>query len=405
MGAGSKALVWESDGLSLSIPVIDAREMMALGEQRCVVDLRSPAEFALDHVPGAVNVPLFDDVQRALVGTLYRQVSPEAAFDRGREIVPLKVRALVDDIGRATDWQPADAHVEERVVAMTSGGYERLSSELMSMQPAPAPDDPVVLHCWRGGLRSRSVLALVRSLGLDRATLLTGGYKGYRAWVNAEIERAAFPRTIVLRGSTGVGKTLVLREIERLAPRSTLDLEALAGHRSSLLGMVGLEPCSQKMFESRLVERIARGFDDVMIVEGESRKVGDVILPPAVWSALSHGHNVLLETSVERRVDVLCADYLADERSHAELRERLPHVEQRMTRTADAPSLVAMLDAGHVDALVRLLLEQYYDPLYAHGEKGREHALRVDATDPARAARAILDFAAKSRNGASASRT
>jgi tRNA 2-selenouridine synthase len=389
-------LVSESDGLSLSIPVIDAHAMMRLRTERRVVDLRSPAEFAEDHVPGAVNVPLFDDVQRALVGTLYRQVSPEAAFDRGREIVRAKIRTLVGDIARNVGWNPDVADVEERVVEMTSGGFERMSSDLMAMQPAPVPDDPIVLHCWRGGLRSRSVLALVRGLGLERATLLAGGYKGYRAWVNETTAHATFPRTIVLRGLTGVGKTLVLREIERLRPGSTLDLEGLAGHRSSLLGMVGLEPCTQKTFESRLCARIAEGFAGAMIVEGESRKVGDIVLPTSVWNALSHGTNVLLETSVARRVEVLCADYLADEKSRAELRERLPHVEQRMTRAADAPSLVSMLDAGRTTELVELLLERYYDPLYAHGEKHREHALRVDATDPARAARTILEWSVAS---------
>jgi tRNA 2-selenouridine synthase len=393
MAAGSVAAVSETDGLSISIPVVDAGAMMQLSGSPRVIDLRSPAEFAEDHVPGAVNVPLFDDVQRALVGTLYRQVSPEAAFDHAREIVRAKIRALVVDIARHVGWEPDVADVEERVVAMTSGGFERLSSDLMAMRPGPVPDDPIVLHCWRGGLRSRSALALVRALGLQRATLLEGGYKGYRAWVNAAIARAKFPPTIVLRGLTGVGKTLVLREIERLRPRSTLDLEGIAGHRSSLLGMVGLEPCTQKMFESRLCARLSAGFEGAMIVEGESRKVGDVILPPSLWDALSKGTNLLLQASLERRVEVLCADYLADEQSRAELRERLSHVEQRMTRAADAPALVSMLDAGQTTELVELLLERYYDPLYAHGEKHREHALRVDATDPARAAREILDWA------------
>jgi tRNA 2-selenouridine synthase len=380
----------------VGIPVIDARGMMRLRARCPVIDLRSPAEFAEDHVPGAVNVPLFDDVQRALVGTLYRQVSPEAAFDRGREIVRAKVQTLVGDIAASIGWRPDVAGVEERVVAMTSDGYERLSSDLMSLPALPAPQDPIVLHCWRGGLRSRSVLALVRALGLERATLLEGGYKGYRAWVNAELARATFPRTIVLRGLTGVGKSLVLRAIERLRPGSTLDLEALAGHRSSLLGMVGLEPCSQKMFESRLCARILAGFPGAMIVEGESRKVGDVILPPSVWSALTHGTNVLLEAGIQRRVAVLRADYLADDASRAELRERLPHVEERMTRAVDAPSLVSLLDAGRIDELVTLLLEQYYDPLYGHGEKGRVHALRADATDPERAAREILAWSTAS---------
>jgi tRNA 2-selenouridine synthase len=384
------------EGAGIVLPVIEAGDLASL-LVRHVVDLRSPVEFALDHVPGAVNVPLFDDVQRALVGTLYRQSSPSAAFDEARSLVRAKIRSLVGDIGHSVGWEPDLAGVEERVVALTEGGYERMASDLMTMDIVPPPADPIVLHCWRGGLRSRSVLALVRALGLDRATLLAGGYKGYRAHVNAALERATFPRTVVLRGLTGVGKSLVLREIERIRPGSTLDLEALAGHRSSLLGMVGLEPCSQKMFESRLVERLARGFPGVMIVEGESRKVGDVILPPRLWDALSNGTNVLLETSVARRVEVLCADYLADESSRAELRERLPHVEQRMTRAADAPALVSMLDSGRTSELVELLLERYYDPLYRHGDKGKVHALHVDAADPARAAREILAWSAGGR--------
>jgi tRNA 2-selenouridine synthase len=198
----------------------------------------------------------------------------------------------------------------------------------------------------------------------------------------------------VLRGLTGVGKTLVLRRIERNQPGLTLDLEGLAGHRSSLLGMVGLEPCSQKMFESRLCARLAHGFPGAVIVEGESRKVGDVILPPALWEAMTDATNVLLEADVAHRVEVLCADYLADERSRVELRARLPHVESRMQRAADATPLVELLDAGRTDELVKLLLEHYYDPLYRHGEKGREHALRVDASDPDRAAREIVDWAA-----------
>jgi tRNA 2-selenouridine synthase len=249
------------------------------------------------------------------------------------------------------------------------------------------------MHCWRGGLRSRSVIGLVRALGLDRATMLVGGYKGYRTFVNEELARATLPRAVVLRGLTGVGKTLVLREIERLRPQSTLDLEELAGHRSSLLGMVGLAPCSQKTFESRLCQRIARGFPDVIFIEGESRKVGDAIVPDRVWSALRGGTSVQLEATVERRVQVLCRDYLATETSRAELRARLPHVEPRLTRAADAPSFVTMLDDGRERELVELLLERYYDPLYRHSQKGVDFAARFDATDPARAAAEILAWA------------
>lgn len=380
-----------SESSRLEVPTIDV-ETMVRGAPAAIIDLRSPAEFAEDHVPGAVNVPLFDDVQRALVGTLYCQVSPTAAFEEGRAIVRQRIRALVAKIARHASWTPHEDDLEARVTAMTSVGFERMSADLMSTRTLPPPVFPVVLHCWRGGLRSRSVLALVRAVGLDQATLLAGGYKSYRAYVSRALEHATFPKAIVLRGLTGVGKTLVLREIERLRPGSTLDLEALAGHRSSLLGMVGLAPCSQKTFESRIHARLTRGFGPQMIVEGESRKVGDAIVPPLLWSAMSSGRNLVLETSVERRVQVLCDDYLADDASRAELRLRLPHLEEHLTRAADAESLVSLFDSGRTDELVRLLLERHYDPLYRHSQKGKDVSARIDATDPERAARAVLEW-------------
>jgi tRNA 2-selenouridine synthase len=376
------------DGVT-AIPRLTAREM-ANARPALVVDLRSPSEFAEDHVPGAVNVPLFDDVQRALVGTLYRQVSPSAAFDEGRAIVRSKIRDMVGEISRVTHWSPRADDVEARVERMTSGGYDQMAAALMSVPSGETPNAPIVMHCWRGGLRSRSVIGLVRALGLDRATMLVGGYKGYRAFVNEELGCCTLPQAIVLRGLTGVGKTLVLREIERLRHGSTLDLEFFAGHRSSLLGMVGLKPCSQKTFESRLCERITRGFGDFVIMEGESRKVGDAIVPNRVWSALTGGVSVHVDAALDRRVEVLCRDYLADDASRAELRARLPHVEERLTRATDAPSLVSMLDAGSERELVELLLERYYDPLYRHSQKGLDFAARFDASDPTRAAREIL---------------
>jgi tRNA 2-selenouridine synthase len=373
---------------ALEIPVITAEALMSLAS-RLVIDLRSPGEFAEDHVPGAFNVPLFDDVERALVGTLYKQASPSAAFEEGRKVVAAKVHALVGEISRLSGWRPRDDDLVERVRAMTCGGFERLSSELMSAPSLAPARDPIVLHCWRGGLRSRSVIALVRALGLERATLLEGGYKGYRAHVAERLETCTFPRTFVLRGLTGVGKTLVLRELERLHPRWTLDLEALAGHRSSLLGMVGLEPASQKMFESRLLERVRLGFPSWMVIEGESRKVGNASLPPRLWEHMSTATSIGLTASIERRVRVLCDDYLADDARRAELAKQLPHVEARMTRKQDAPSLVALLQSGATDELVRVLLDHYYDPLYRHAEKNKVLAASFDASDPTRAAHEI----------------
>lgn len=368
--------------------MIDARALLAASDA-CSIDLRSPLEFAEDHVPGAVNAPLFDDVQRALVGTLYR-ASPSAAFDAAADIVRARIRALAGEIGAVARWTPNADDVEGRANALLGGGYERLSSELLQAERAAPPRRPVVLNCWRGGLRSRSVLAFVRELGLERAALLEGGYKGYRAEVVRQIAALELPPAFVLRGMTGVGKTLVLRAIERMRPGWTLDLEELAGHRSSLLGMVGLAPCSQKQFESRIAARARAGFGPCVVLEGESRRVGDAIVPDRVWNALETGTHLEIHASFERRFDVLARDYLADERSRAELAQRLPLVEARMVRAREKPRLVELLQAGRLEDLVRELLDLYYDPLYRHGEKERVYAARFDAQDPERTARAVV---------------
>ena len=372
----------------VAVPTLRPREALE-HRDATIVDLRSPAEFALDHVPGARNVPLFDDVERALVGTLYRQVSPARAFEEGRALARAKIARFVADILAAASAELETSDLEGRLEAMTSGGIAGLEASIACRPAEDVDADPLVLHCWRGGLRSKSVVAFLRGLGLERAILLEGGYKAYRAEVAAQIAAWRPPPIVLLGGLTGVGKTLVLRELERIRPRRTLDLEGLAGHRSSLLGMVGLEPRSQKAFESALAAEVRRGFGDPLVVEGESRKVGDVILPPALWHAMREGVALELTAPVERRVEVLERDYLASAESREQLARQLPHVERRMILPAGSPSLVALLEADRIDELVRLLLDGYYDPLYRRSAKDRRYAASIDASDPARAAAEI----------------
>jgi tRNA 2-selenouridine synthase len=380
-------------GERIAIPAVSAAAVLAARDAR-VVDLRSPAEFAEDHLPGARNVPLFDDAERALIGTLYARRSPEAAFDAGRartrEKIHGLVRELARDLAREAGRRAAEGELEARVDALTAGGIVALEETLEPVPLAALPAGALVLCCWRGGLRSRSVVAFLRGLGWSEAVLLAGGYRSYRRLVRAEIEGWRAPATYVLRGGTGVGKTLVLGEIERLRPGSTLDLEALAGHRSSILGMVGRTPANQKTFESRLAARLARGFPAWCVVEGESRKVGDVILPEPVWRALDAGTNLELVAPAERRVAVLIEDYLARPENRGELARQLPFIEARLGRERWDGKLVEMLATGREEELVRVLLERYYDPLYGHSERGRTYRATFDASDPAHAAREIV---------------
>ncbi len=372
-----------------ALPSIRAGELRRAPDA-VVIDLRSPSEFAEDHLPGAHNRPLFDDVQRAVIGTLYRQISPVAAFEQARGIVSGRIVELVRSIAELADWSVPAGDLEARVLAMTSGGIDRLSSELSCAHAHSVPARPVVFHCWRGGLRSRSVVAFVRALGLDRALVLEGGYKAYRARVVAELGSFEAPPVFVLRGLTGVGKTLVLREVESMRPGWTLDLEACAGHRSSLLGMVGLAPCSQKRFESRIAERLRERLGEALVLEGESRKVGDATVPRRLWEALSGGTSIELTASLARRIEVLKQDYVSSPARIRELAERLPAVQARLPRRARSTDLAVMLERGQFDALATLLLTEYYDPLYAHS--GAEHvcAASIDAEDPVRAAREVV---------------
>jgi len=372
-----------------TIPAAGVGDVLASSSVR-LVDLRSPAEYAEDHLPGAVNHPLFDNAERALIGTLYKQASPQAAFDEARELVLANIRSLVDGIAAAAGRAPVSANLDALVRRLTEGGFEQANQALEIVPVAALPTGALVVHCWRGGMRSASVARLLRELGWSDVFLLEGGYKSYRKHVLAALETWTAPPSFVLRGSTGVGKTLVLREIERLRPGWTLDLELHAGHRSSILGMVGLSPCNQKTFDTRIATRLREGFPGPCVIEGESRKVGDSIVPASVWRALKEGTHLRLSAPIDYRVKVLIDDYLATEESRAELRGQLPFIEKRLGETKWTGELVALLDGGREAELVEILLERYYDPLYGHSEKDYEYSAEFDASEVERVAAKIV---------------
>lgn len=357
------------------------------------VDLRSPAEFTRDHVPAAANVPLLDDQQRAVVGALYQQVSPEAALERGLALVEARVPQMLEAIlGRGwpeTEWR-------ERFQAL-AGALRRRKLEEVALGPALDGElgpRPVVLYCWRGGLRSRSVAALLRGLGEGDVAVLDGGYKAYRAWVRERL--AAFdPRAplIVLRGPTGVGKTRILHGLEAAVPGSTLDLEGMARHRSSVLGDVGLAPASASAFQSALADRLERMGPPPWFVEGESRRVGEVVLPAALFQAMEDGVQVLLDAPMAHRVAVLRDDYWSAPGAERELSERLPFLEARLG-TEWVGRLREWLQEGEWGRVAAVLLERYYDPRYAHHDRRRRFAARLDAADPGVVAR-LLELRAR----------
>ncbi|MDF1797738.1 MAG: tRNA 2-selenouridine(34) synthase MnmH [Planctomycetota bacterium] len=390
MSAGTKNHQVPSAGVHQVLEALESEDPPV------VIDLRTPKEYAQDHLPGAVNLPIFRNEERALVGTLYKRESPDRAFEVGRELVAERIVTLFEGIAEAASWDLPEVDLPARVLEMTSEGIAGLEGGLVEVLAEALPERPVIFHCWRGGLRSRSVVALLAVCGFDRALCLSGGYTQYRRRVITELEAFEAPGMVVIRGFTGTGKTLVLRTLEELRPNSTLDLEEFAGHRSSILGMVGLEPVSQKRFESRLATRLRRlgrlNPGGRLVVEGESRKIGDRIQPASVWQGLQAGINVQLVADLERRVDVLIEDYLDRDGSRAELRTQLPFIEKRLGPVAWKGRLTGLLDAGEDRELVRTLLEHYYDPLYTHSERGHDYAQTIEMQDPQQAAAELAGF-------------
>jgi tRNA 2-selenouridine synthase len=295
-----------------------------------VVDVRTPSEFAEDHVPGAVNRPVLSDEERARVGTLYKQV---AAFT-GRKV------------GAALVSRNIARHVET------------------CFMEKPKAWRPLV-YCWRGGKRSEAMVHILCEIGWD-AHRLEGGYKAYRRAVVAELPE--FARRYSLRvvcGLTGSGKTRLLQALDALGAQ-VLDLENLAAHRGSVLGNIPQRPQpAQKMFESRIWSRL-RSFDPQrpVFVEAESKRIGALQVPDDLMAAMWEHECVRVETDIATRVQLLRQEYahfLADPDTLGRQLDRLVQLHGR----AAIDRWKQLAQDAEWDTLVRELLERHYDPAYA----------------------------------------
>lgn len=294
-----------------------------------VIDARSPGEYALDRLPGALNWPSLNDEERALVGTAYTQVSPFAARKRGAVLVARNIAAHIEReaMDKPKDWQP-------------------------------------LVYCWRGGQRSGALATVLAAIGW-RVHLLEGGYQAFRRAVIAALEElpARFEYRVVC-GVTGSGKS---RLLQRLAAQGVqvLDLEALANHRGSVLGLVpGSPQPTQKQFETRVWDALRR-FDPArpVIVESESKKVGDLRVPEALIERMRAAPCIRLDLALEARVELLMQDYDFFVHDSAAFCARLDAL--RVLRGHEVVNgWQAQARAGRTREVVRDLLVSHYDPIY-----------------------------------------
>ncbi len=300
------------------------------------IDARSPKEYEEDHILGAVNVPLLFDMERHEVGLIYKQVSREKAIEKGIEFFPLKIPLIYKAVK----------------------GKENRN---------------IVVYCARGGMRSKIIASLIDSLGY-KTYQIEGGYKAFRNYMNTEINKLTIrPRIIVLWGLTCTGKTALLHKF-----KNSLDIEGIAQHRGSLYGALGLKPNSQKKFENLILNRLKElEKEKVIILEGESRRVGNVIIPEALYKGMMHGTHILINRSMEIRCREIVSEYFTNEKIIEEIKNITLSL-KRLISNKDKQNIIRDIIEGNYLEACRSLLENYYDPLYRHTLKQLDFAFEID---------------------------
>lgn len=308
-------------------------EMNETGDLQ-MIDVRSPSEFAELTIPGAINIPFFNDEERKEIGTLYKQVSVKKAKERGLEIMSAKLPAFVKQF----------AAISERKA----------------------------VFCWRGGMRSKTTATVLSLMGIH-AYRLTGGIRTYRQWVLSTLEQFQFtPKCIVLSGNTGTGKTKILRQLAAEG-YPVIDLELLAGHRGSIFGEIGLHANNQKVFEALLVHELLKYKDSpYVIVEAESKRIGKAVLPQFLVEAKEKGLQLQLEIPLSERVKNIMEDYEPHAHKEASI-EAFQHIQKRI-HTPIALQIEQALVQNRFEEAIAFLLQYYYDSRYEYAGQQYEMA-------------------------------
>ncbi len=331
----------------------------ALKQQNALlIDVRSEEEYDRATIPGAVNIPVFNNEERAAIGTMYHREGPEPARRLGLKLAAPKMPDKINSVDQIANGRK------------------------------------LIVFCWRGGLRSQFMASLLDTMGYP-VSRIVGGYKAYRKYINEYFNRAALTqKAVVLHGLTGVGKTEALLGLAQMG-LPALDLEGLARHRGSVYGKIGLPPSpSQQAFESDLVCFFnSLGEKGLFIVECESRRVGNLILPSPLLKSMENGYKILLYTSLENRIKRIREDYTRGPGENIpELQKATSSLIKRIGR-ARVEELNILLSKRDFDSVFTYLLKSYYDPLYRYPDgPSLEYDLSVDTKDMKKAVQKLTCF-------------
>ncbi|WP_456275395.1 tRNA 2-selenouridine(34) synthase MnmH [Bacillus sp. AK128] len=318
---------------NLIVPKISINQVLEDSYQ--LIDVRSPSEYKEFHIPSAISIPIFSDEERAEVGTIYKQNGNEHAKDIGVDILSKKLPKLYREIKE-----------------LNKSNHSK----------------PLVVYCWRGGMRSKSIATMMGALDIP-ILQLDGGIRSYRQLIMEELASAQskVKQYIVLEGLTGTKKTDILIELEKQG-YPVINIEMLASHRGSIFGQIGMSSRSQKEFESLLYHRLIElESAPYYIIEAESKRLGSVIIPDFLLEGKEKGDRIHIELDLVNRAKTICETYQYEENKQ-EFNDAIFRLERHFSKDVflEMKELLANQD---IQAVVEILLRDYYDPKYKYTSK------------------------------------
>lgn len=328
-----------------------------LEKQAPMIDVRSPKEFAQGHIPHAVNLPIFTNEERAIVGTLYKQQGREEAVIKGLELIGAKMADFV-----------------------------RTAKQL-------SPEKRILVHCWRGGMRSGSMAWLFETVGFQTFTL-EKGYKNYRRHVLSFFEQD-FDNLLIIGGMTGSGKTDILKEVIKQGQQG-IDLEGLANHKGSAFGSIGQQAQpSAEQFENDLHFHLSQLLSSRIWLEDESRSIGKTYLPNKFWGQMQSSPVIYIQIPKAMRIERLVKEYAFCDKSLLE--SAILRIQKRLGSNHAKDALKA-LETDDFAKVADITLV-YYDKAYSHDTTRRKpesvHYLAVNEDNPIETAKQAIELAKK----------
>ncbi len=308
----------------------------ALKKTDCLwIDARSPNEYEEDHILDAINLPLLDNEERHEVGVIYKQISREKAIEKGMEYYAKKIPNIYEAVKEYREKE-------------------------------------IIIYCARGGMRSGIIASLLDSIGFT-VFQVEGGYKLFRNYMVKTFNQYDLkPKVVVLWGLTCTGKTDLLKNFP-----NSLDLEGLAQHRGSLMGALGLKPNSQKKFENLLLKRLDElQKENVILIEGESRRIGDVIIPEFLYKKMLGGTQILITRDLKERAKAMVKEYFIKE--HLEEIKTIVTSFNRLISNKRKTDFVRLVDEKKYEEAATIILTEYYDPLYQHTLKNFTYSFMIN---------------------------